>query len=74
MDDPEVVPNTEYIINYLEQQTNNANPTCRGEIMGAVGVGIASRYESFCAKCVQQVEDDDAFCRLIYRFTVNKMI
>ncbi len=23
---------------------------------------------------VQQVEDDDAFCRLIYRFTVNKMI
>ncbi len=23
---------------------------------------------------MQQVEDDDAFCRLIYRFTVNKMI
>ncbi len=25
-------------------------------------------------RSVQQVEDDDAFCRLIYRFTVNKMI
>ncbi len=23
-------------------------------------------------RSVQQVEDDDAFCRLIYRFTVNK--
>ncbi len=30
-------------------------------------------YESF-VRSVQQVEDDDAFCHLIYRFTVNKVI
>ncbi len=29
--------------------------------------------ESF-VRSVQIVEDDDAFCRLIYRFIVNKMI
>ncbi len=36
-------------------------------------VGIASKILSrFVQKCA--TEDDDAFCRLIYRFTVNKMI
>ncbi len=25
-------------------------------------------------RSVQRLEDDDAFCRLIYRFTINKMM
>ncbi len=42
--------------------------------MGAVRVGIASRRPESFVRSAQQVEDDDASCRLIYRFTVNKMI
>ncbi len=42
--------------------------------MGAVESWYCVKiYESF-VRSVQQAEDDDAFCRLIYRFTVNKMI
>ncbi len=40
--------------------------------MGAVRVGI-TQIASRLLRSVQQVEDD-AFCRLIYQFTVNKMI
>ncbi len=55
------------------KQTNSAVPAgvkswVRSE------VGIASRFAELFVRSVQQVEDDDAFCRLIYRFTVNKMI
>ncbi len=42
--------------------------------MGAVRVGVRQIYPSRLCESVQQVEDDDAFCRLIYRFAVNKMI
>ncbi len=64
-----------YMAWLLEQQTNSANPIPAGEIMGCGRVGIASRFTRvvYC-EVMQQVEDDDAFCRLIYRFTVNKMI
>ncbi len=41
--------------------------------MGAVRELVLPSVFVVCAS-VQQVEDDDAFCRLIYRFTVNKMI
>ncbi len=37
--------------------------------MGAVRVDIASRFAKSFVRSVQQVEDDDAFCRLIYRLT-----
>ncbi len=43
--------------------------------MGAVEVSVRQDLcEGRLLRSVQQVEDDDAFCRLIYRFTVNKMI
>ncbi len=68
-----VVPNTG-IYKLLEQQTNSANlDTRRGEIMVRVRAGIASRLPESLVRSAQQVEDDDAR-RLIYRFTVNKMI
>lgn len=59
----------------LEQQTNSANPIPAG-VKSWVRSELVLRQdlpESF-VRSVQQVEDDDAFCRLIYRFTVNKMI
>ncbi len=59
---------TEVYNKLLEQQTTNAL-ILQGEIMGAVS--IASKiYPSRLCRSVQQVEDDDAFCRLIYRFTL----
>ena len=59
----------------LEQQTNSANPIPAG-VKSWVRSELVLREdlpESF-VRSVQQVEDDDAFCRLIYRFTINKMI
>ncbi len=41
-----------------------------GEIMGCGQLILRQDLLIVCASA-QQVEDDDAFCRLIYRFTVN---
>ncbi len=54
----------------LEQQTNQRNPIPAGVKIGAVEL-VRALPESFIAKCATG-EDIDAFCRLIYRFTVNK--
>ncbi len=67
------VPNTG-IINCWNNRRTALTRYLQGEIM--VWSEYASRFlpsESF-VRSVQQVEDDDAFCRLIYRFTVNKMM
>ncbi len=50
-----------------------ANPIPVGVKSWAVRVGNASDLPEFVS-AAKQVEDDDAFCRLIYRFTVNKTI
>ncbi len=43
--------------------------------MGAVELVLRQDLpRSFVQKCATGGEDDDAFCRLIYRFTVNKMM
>ncbi len=42
--------------------------------MGAVELVLRQDLPESFVRSVQRVEDDDAFCRLIYRFTVNKMI
>ncbi len=69
-----VVPNTG-IYKLLEQQTNSANPIPAGEIMGAVRVGIASRFTRVvCAKCANRWKIRCFSVVLSYRFTVNKMI
>ncbi len=49
-------------------------PDTTGEIMGAVEL-CASRFARVLLQSgTAKMEDDDAFCRLIYQFTVNKMI
>ncbi len=75
LDDPERSTTTPPgICKLLEQQTNSANPIpAGGEIMGAgPRIGVRQRFTLSFVRSVQQVEDDDAFCRLIYRFTVNR--
>ncbi len=75
LDDP-VVPNTVYN-KLLEQQTkNSANPIPAGVKSWVRSELVYVRnLQVVCAKCVRRMrKDDDAFCRLIYRFTVNKMI
>ncbi len=69
LDDPEGQPASGVYNKLLEQQTNITR-YLQGA-WSAVRVSIA--WVTVCAE-VQQVEDDDAFCRLIYRFTVNRMI
>ncbi len=69
LDDPEGRTKSEYN-KRLEQQTNSAT-RC----------GVKSWVRSSCVRpppshvCAEVTggEDDDAFCRLIYQFTVNKM-
>ncbi len=58
----------------LEQQMNNiTHDTCR--VIGAVELLLRQDLpESFIAKYCNRWKDGDAFCRPIYRFTVNKMI
>ncbi len=73
LDDPEGHYQIDYIINCWNNRRTALTDTCRGEIMGAVKVGGRQDLRSRLLKCAT-VEDDDAFCRLIYQFTVNKMI
>ncbi len=54
---------------------NSANPIPAGAKSWCVRSWYCVKIlpESF-VRSAQRVEDDDVFCRLIYRFTVNKMI
>ncbi len=63
-----------YSAKLLEQQTNSSNPIPAGvKSWNLRSSYCASRFARSFVRSVQQVEDDDAFCRVLScRFTVNK--
>ncbi len=64
-----------YIINCWNNRRTALTDHLQGcEIMGAVKLACVKIYPSRLLRSVQQVEDDTSILRLIYRFTVNKMI
>ncbi len=59
-----------YIINC--GTTEQHNPIPQGKSRRLPPCGQFGEFTKSFVRSVQQVENDDAFCRLIYQFTVNK--
>ncbi len=73
LDDPEGQYQTLVYNKLLNNRRTALTRYLQGEIMVAVRLVLRQRFTRVVCAEVQQVEDR-CFCRLIYRFTVNKMI